>query len=286
MLDFILFADDTTILYSNTDIQNQIKCINKELAEVSNWFKTNKLSVNASKTNYMIMGTSKMTSMKNSQQNIDIILDNTKLDRVTSTKFLGVIIDENLTLKNHIDGVTKTISRNIGMINKLKFFIPERIMYTLYCSLVSPYINYGILNWGKACQTYLEKIHKLQKWAVRIISNSHYRSHSGPLFQKYNILNVYNTYKLEVGVFMYLYFKNLLPNSFNSFFTKRSDIHDYYTRNRGNYNQTKNKKVFTDKTIRTTGPILWNSLNDEIKSPNSTKQFRKLYKTSLINTQI
>ena len=55
------------------------------------------------------------------------------------------------------------------MINKL---IPEHILQTLYCTLVLPYINYGILIWGKACKTYLEKIHKLQKWAVRIISNS------------------------------------------------------------------------------------------------------------------
>ena len=43
------------------------------------------------------------------------------------------------------------------MINKLKFFVPERILRTLYCILVLPYINYGILIWGQACKTYLEK---------------------------------------------------------------------------------------------------------------------------------
>ena len=84
----------------------------------------------------------------------------------------------------------------------LSFFIPECILRTLYCTLVLPYINYGILTWGKACKTYLENIHKLQKWAVRIISNSYYRSHSAPLFQTHNILNVYNSYKQELGVFI------------------------------------------------------------------------------------
>ena len=186
LLDFLLFADDTTILYSSSDIVSKIPVINRELSEVSNWFKANKLSVNATKTNYMIMGTQHdMTSMEDhSVSNVDIILDKTKLKRVDKTKFLGVTIDENLSWKNHIDGITKTISRNIGMINKLKFIIPERILHTLYCTLVLPYINYGILIWGKACKTYLEKIHKLQKWAVRIISNSHYRSHSAPFFSK------------------------------------------------------------------------------------------------------
>ena len=170
LLDFLLFADDTTILYSSSDIVSKIPLVNRELTEVSNWFKANKLSVNATKTNYMIMGTQYMTSMEDDGvSNVDIILDNTKLQRVDNTKFLGVTIDENLSWKNHIDGITKTISRNIGMINKLKFFIPERILRTLYCTLVLPYINYGILIWGKACKTYLEKIHKLQKWCQNYI---------------------------------------------------------------------------------------------------------------------
>ena len=109
------------------------------------------------------------------------------LNRVSSTKFLGVIIDENLTWKNHIDAISKTISRNIGMLTKLKHFVPENILYSLYCTLILPYINYGVLIWGNTCKTYLDKIFKLQKWAIRTISNSHYRSHTGPLFSKFNI---------------------------------------------------------------------------------------------------
>jgi hypothetical protein len=192
--------------------------INKELGEVSNWFKANKLSINASKTNYMLLGTPQMVSKKDKSTNdhstkpeIGITLDDTKLERVEKTKFLGVTIDENLSWKCHIDGISKTISRNIGIINKLKHFIPERILYSLYCTLIIPYVNYGILIWGNTCKTYLEKILKLQKWALRCISNSHYRSHSGPLFAKYNILNVFDTYKIELGIFMFKFHTTQLP---------------------------------------------------------------------------
>ena len=65
------------------------------------------------------------------------------LNRVSSTKSLGVIIDENLTWKNHIDAISKTISRNTGMLTKLKHFVPENILYSLYCTLILPYINYA-----------------------------------------------------------------------------------------------------------------------------------------------
>ena len=95
------------------------------------------------------------------KQKIKIILDDVSLNKVTSTKFLGVIIDDKLTWKNHIDAVSKTISRNIGMLTKLKHYVPEFILHSLYCTLVLPYINYGILIWGNTCKTYLNKIHRL-----------------------------------------------------------------------------------------------------------------------------
>ena len=58
------------------------------------------------------------------------------LDRLNSTKFLGVIIDANLTWKKHIDAISETISRNAGMLTKLKHFVPVDILYTLYCTLI------------------------------------------------------------------------------------------------------------------------------------------------------
>ena len=216
VLDLTLFADDTTILYSHKNIASQINFINRELLEVSNWFKANNLSVNTSKINFMVLGTPQKTKYSHNVAdtneesdvpNTSVILDGTELSRVKTTKFPGLTIDENVTWKYHIDNITKMISCNIGVMNKIKQFVPERILYSLYCSLILPYINYGIYVWGSTCKTYIDKILKLQKWALRTISNSHFRTHTDPLFAKYNVLNVYDMYKLETGVFMYKYSK-------------------------------------------------------------------------------
>ena len=131
-IEIILFADDTTLLYSHPDISSKINSINMKLNEISNWFKANKLSVNSSKTNYMILGTSHITNKyidvneychgddininstisiafhnkeKVAKQKINVILDDVSLERVNFRKFLGVIIDENLTWKNHTDAI-------------------------------------------------------------------------------------------------------------------------------------------------------------------------------------
>ena len=227
-----------TLLFSHQGIVSQNDIINNELEEICNWFQANKLSVSASKTYYMVLGTHHSTrKFIDINQDINILTDsessgsrdvekfklNVKLDgvslnRVSSTKFWGVIIDENLTWKNHIDAISKTISRNIGMLTKLKHFVPENILYSLYCTLILPYINYGVLIWGNTCKTYLDKIFKLQKWAIRTISNSHYRSHTGPLFSKFNILNVHDTFKLNLGIFMYRHHSNQLPPIFINVF--------------------------------------------------------------------
>ena len=82
------------------------------------------------------------------KEKLNIKLDGVSLNRVSSTKFWGVIIDENLTWKNHIDAISKTISRNTGMLTQLKHFVPENILYSLYCTLILPYINYGVLIWA------------------------------------------------------------------------------------------------------------------------------------------
>ena len=170
--------------------------------------------------------------------------------------------------------------------NKLKHYIPYRILHTLYCILISPYLSYGLLIWGNTCKSYLDKLVKLQKWAIRVISNSHYRCHTAPLFAKCNFLTVTDMYSLELGVFMYKFSTNDLPSAFKEYFHKRSSIHNYQTRHVNDLNLTNNKKSFSDNSVRTCGPILWNSLPTVIKDSKSVNHFRNQFKHKVIQTYV
>ena len=92
------------------------------------------------------------------------------------------------------------------MLTKLKHFVPENILHSLYCTLILPYINYGVLIWGNTCKTYLDKIFKVQKWAIRTISNSHYTGCPRMFYtQKWKILRIFITIKtIEFGNLIYL----------------------------------------------------------------------------------
>ena len=68
-------------------------------------------------------------------------------------KYLGILIDKNLNWKAHIFLVAFKISKTIGMIAKLRLFVPRSIIVKLYYSLISPYLAYGISSWGQASQS-------------------------------------------------------------------------------------------------------------------------------------
>ena len=92
------------------------------------------------------------------------------LERVSEFNFLGLLIDENLTWDSHIQKVSNKVSRILGVMNRLKNYIPGHILRILYNSMVMPHLQYSILNWGHKHS----RLHKLQKRAIRIITNTKY----------------------------------------------------------------------------------------------------------------
>ncbi len=273
ILNTILFADDTTVFYSHKNLSFLSNVVNEELKVVCDWFKANKLSLNAKKTNLMFLGTAKQT-LNIDENSVNIYLDGCKLNRVRDAKFLGITIDENLTWKKQVETVCKLCSRNIAVLNKVKEFLPNSAMYQLYCTLILPYLNYGLLLWGNVNNEYLNKIFLLQKRALRTISKSSYLCPSKPLFEKYNVLNIFDMHAKEVAIFMYKYKNNLLPKSFDNCFVVNHDIHNYNTRNKDDFVIPKSKS----KTIFTNGPKIWNKLSIELKQAKSLKIFKDIIK--------
>ena len=139
------------------------KKINRILIQISQWFVSNRLSLNVSKSFYQIY------SNCSGAQDFDICLNGSKVSRVSSIRYLGAIIDYNLKWNGHINSVCKKISSNIGVMSRAKYFISSKELLLLYNSLVLPHINYCALIWGNNYSIRTFKIVKLQKRALRII---------------------------------------------------------------------------------------------------------------------
>ena len=127
-LPFLHFADDTTVFASDNDINSVHASVNRELVGVHNWLKTNRLSLKVSKTSYVIIS--------NQKNALDFKIRETSLTKVSTVKFLGVTLDENLTFNDHVNKVTRKISKSVGVMRRLHCQLPADIMVKLSYSLV------------------------------------------------------------------------------------------------------------------------------------------------------
>ena len=124
----------------------------------SGWLKANKLSLNISKTHYIVFN-----RKKNIDSTLKIHIDNQDIEEVLSTKFLGVIIDSKLTWKQHISHISGKIASSIGMIIKAKYYLNKNALLTLYYSFVYPYFTYCNHVRGFTYSTNLDNLYRLQK---------------------------------------------------------------------------------------------------------------------------
>ena len=104
----------------------------------------------------------------------------------------------------------------------------------------------------------MNKIFRLQKRALRTISNSSYLCPTKPLFKKYKVLNIFDMYTKEAAMFMYKYKCNMLPRPFDGYCTTNQEIQWDNTRNKGDFNIPKRNSKFDFVFIR--GPKIWNGL--------------------------
>ena len=214
LFDFILFADDTSLKsFINTRnllLSQASSKLNSELSKVNDWLAVNKLSLNIKKTKFMIFHTSK----KKIQDCIpNLTIGGVAIERVQNFNFLGLKINENLSWKPHTDMIANKISKYIGVLNRLKRYLPSYILKTIYISLIQSNLIYCILAWGFNCG----RLKKLQKKAIRIICNGKYLQHTTPLLKKLEILKLEDMFVLSMLKWYFKYVHEQLPKYFLKF---------------------------------------------------------------------
>lgn len=261
----IIYADDTT-LYGTLESfgRNASESINSELNRINSWLKTNKLSLNASKTRYMIFH-----KPRKQIPALNLTIENAMVARCSTFNYLGIHFNEHLTWNDHVKHISLKISRTIGRINCLKHLFPKRVLLTLYNSLILPHLNYGILAWGSRAHV----VYKLQKKALRVISGSKYNAHSSPLFKSNHLLKVDDIHKLQQLSFFFKWKNNRLPHFFNSFtLTSNRQMHGYNTR-RTSYAISRVNHEFAKSSLRHSLVTLLNQTPSLIKDKVETHSY-------------
>ena len=132
------------------------------------------------------------------------------IERVADFNFLGIQLSEDLKWSKHQNNISLMLTKTVGVLNRLKYEYPLAILKTLYNTLLLPHLNYGILLWGSET----ESIHKVQKRALRIISDNKFNAHTEPICRAERLLKVKKIYRLGIYKFYYKLINNHLPHYF------------------------------------------------------------------------
>ena len=139
LLKYFLFADDT-MFYSSKNAEENEKVLNTEIDKVSEWLSANKLSLNVRKSKLLTF-----TLMK--RHNINLTINNVPLEEVSNTKYLGIVTDNKLTWRHHIEYIKTKSSKGIGLLSKIRHYIPKNTLIGLCYSFINSYVEYGLLNY-------------------------------------------------------------------------------------------------------------------------------------------
>ena len=296
ILQFYLFADDTNIYYEAENLDQLELVINKELKKLHTWLIVNRLSLNIDKKNFVVFHPYNKPLMKK----ITLKIYKKVISEKDHVKYLGITIDSTLSWKIHIDNVSTKISKTIGLLYKIRYFVDVKIIKTLYYSLVYPHLIYGIEVWGSADETHLNKLLILQKKIVRLICYSDVRhadysfSPSNPLFYKLELHKIYDIFKINLSKFIFKCLNKMTPVNFHNWYQLTSVLNRHDTRSKfvNIENSVKTKTLFVPsartshyglKLLKVLGPKIWNTLPPLLRINESINNFNLKLKNILLN---
>ena len=281
----VMYADDTTLLFKAKYADELTTVLTSNLCSVTNWLEANKLTLNIDKTKMMIFGT---THVLDRFHDVTLKHNTTAIERVDIFKYLGVKFDSNMTWSTHADYLANNISKRIGIIKRVKHFLPYNILTMLSNALVNPHFDYASSVWSNfshACHT---KLQVMYNRLARTILSADIRT---PVIDMLNFLqwdNLSERWKKQMLIIVFKCLKCISPPYLSSQFVFVHNSHMHVTRN-----HTTNTLIIPKfntnsgrRTFHARAGYLWNSIPTSIRSElsdMSLSQF-KLYISTMLNT--
>ena len=271
-----MYADNTHLTFASNNVEDMNLYLNQDLTKVNEWLVANKLTLNQSKTEFMLIGSRQRLSTFISAPSLAI--EGVPIKQVPLTKSLGVHIDEHLTWSEHIHKLTKKIASGIGALKRVRPFVPATPLRYIYNSLIQPHFDYCSVVWGNCNKTLADKLQKLQNRAARVLKFSSYDTSADPLIRQLGWNKLDNQRKFHKAVMVHKSLHSLAPDYLCSMFTDRSSITSYSLRDtEGKLAIPKPRTDYLKNSFSYSGAVPWNSLPMDLRQANTLSKCRRGY---------
>ena len=223
----VLYADDTALFVSGTNIEDIQNKLNSDLELVSDWLYANKLTLNAKKTKTMLFGTHQRLSRL---RELCIKAGDTVLEQVPSFKYLGLHLDSVLNWRKHTEVLAAKAAQRIGVLKRTRVCLTKDTANLLYKSLILPIINYGNTVWTKGPKENLQRLQRLQNRAGRVVLRCPPRTHIADIHSSLGWMTCSDSASLHKCLLVGRCLLGEVPQYLLGKFTRVDTIHSHRTR--------------------------------------------------------
>ena len=232
--------------------------------------------MNVAKTHSILICTKqKHNSLKNQDIVLKLKMRNNELEVVTTTKHLGLQIDQSLDWEEQIKAVSTKVSRAVGFLKHAKSFLPKETLQTLYMGIVEPHFRYCCSVWGCAGFTDIKQLQKLQNRAARIITNSSFDAPSRPLIDSLGWKTIDELVSSESKIMVFKSLNEMAPQYLCDLFIRNSTCSVKSLRSTGtDMRLPLRKSTIGQRCFSFRGAKLWNGLSAGSKQATSLYTFK------------
>ena len=261
--DPLLFADDTNILISHTNCYELVRMGNQELVNIQNYLNANYLFPNTDKTKVMIFRTNN-TRIPNNLPEMSLYGE--KIEMVRSLKFLGVVINDKLSWKCHMQKIKSKLRSSTAVFSKIKHQINEHASLNLYHTMVECHLRYGIDSWCFGNDTLKNSIQRSSDRFLKMIFKTHDQAELEIKMEEKNVLSLDQLLFLEIGLTMFKIYNNTYPAALANLFTPLPQHSN--SRSHNSLSSDIPRIQLTKQALGFKGPKIWNNIADFVKYSN------------------
>ena len=264
-----LFADDSSLFYSTSSILDLQGIINHDLQILSAWAKQWLVNFNPLKTEGILFTLKQIFNLP------QIFFDGIPINFVTDHKHLGLTLNNKGKWSKHIENIVASASKILGIMRKLKYSLNRQALNQIYMSYVLPILEYSSLVWDNCTDQEAETLEKLQREAARIVTGLT-RSVSLPnLYEECGWIPLETRRQEQKLTLIFKSVNGLTPSYISDLIPPLvRNTTNYPLRNSNNLVVPFNRTEISRKSCIPSSVSLWNSLDSNIRSSNSTSHFK------------
>ena len=268
-----LFADDTTIHSSHSNLNNLLLSLQESINNLLQWTELNHMSLNSYKTKYMTITTRQ--KRQNVSSRMPLYIGNEKIVEVATHKVLGVTIDNNLSWTNHVNELTKRVSQKLYQLAKIKHFLNAHARKLFFHAHIQPIIDYASTLWDSASANTLKPLVSIHKRALKLtlLKSTSLTAHDYKLL---DVLPLKLKLEFNKGIIMHKIVFGYAPSNLKLNFVSNQNRHSH------KLVVPRPRLDLFKCSLMYSGGKLWNNLPLSIKKLSDHKAFKKTFKQYLM----